>query len=122
MRVLQVSAHYPPNFVSGGTLQPQRLARGLRSRGHDVSVYAGWLDSALEPLTTWTDVDEPGLSVRWVVTTPWIDWASTENYDTPAVTADFARHLDEVVPDVVHFHSMQSLGAGLLAAAAERAR
>ena len=36
MRITLVSAHYPPNFVSGGTLQPQRLAHGLRDRGHDV--------------------------------------------------------------------------------------
>src|SRR3954447_14607568 len=39
MRVVVVSAHCPPNFVSGGTLAPQRLARALRARGHEVSVY-----------------------------------------------------------------------------------
>ena len=33
MRITFVSAHYPPNFVSGGTLQPQRLARGLPRPG-----------------------------------------------------------------------------------------
>jgi hypothetical protein len=98
MRVLQVSAHYPPNFVSGGTLQPQRLAQGLRDRGHDVSVYAGWLDSELAPLTTWTDTDETGMSVRWVVITPWIDWAGTENFENPAVTADLSATSTRSVP------------------------
>lgn len=118
MRILVVSAHYPPNFVSGGTLQPQRLARGLRDRGHEVSVYAGWLDSARKPLETWTEADETGMSVRWAVTTPWIGWDDRRNWDNPGVTADFAGHLRDVTPDVVHFHSLQGLGAGLLAEAA----
>lgn len=41
VRILVVSAHFPPNFVSGGTLVPQRTAVALQRRGHDVAVYAG---------------------------------------------------------------------------------
>lgn len=41
MNVLIASAHYPPNFVSGGTLVPQQLASKLRAFGHEVNVYAG---------------------------------------------------------------------------------
>ncbi|HUP71002.1 MAG TPA: glycosyltransferase [Acidimicrobiales bacterium] len=119
MRILVVSAHYPPNFVSGGTLAPQRQAQGLRRRGHDVSVYAGWLGAERPPLSTWTDVDEEGMEVRWMVTTPWTDWSNEANFDNPAVTADFASHLHTVRPDIVHLHSLQSLGAGLVAAAAD---
>ena len=65
MRVLTVSAHYPPNFVSGGTLQPQRLSRGLRDRGHDVSVFAGWLGER-PTLDEWEEPDETGMSVHWI--------------------------------------------------------
>ena len=118
MRLLHVSAHYPPNFVSGGTLVPQRLARELRRRGHDVRVYAGYLDEARPSLSTWSDVDETGLPVRWIVTTPWIGWGDTRNFDNPAVAADFAQHLAAVRPEVVHLHALQSLGAGLLEVAA----
>lgn len=113
MRLMIVSSHYPPNFISGGTLAPQRIARGLRSRGHDVSVYAGWLGDR-EPLDSWTDLDETGMSVRWVVTTPWVDWSSTRNFDNPDVAIDFRHHLREVRPELVHIHSMQSLGVGLI--------
>jgi len=116
MRVVVVSAHYPPNFVSGGTLQPQRLARGLRDRGHDVSVYAGWLGDR-PPLESWSDVDETGMPVRWVVTTPWTSWSDRRNYDNPAVARDFAEHLSRVRPDIVHLHALQSLGAGLVSVA-----
>lgn len=117
MRVVQVSAHFPPNLVSGGTLVPQRIARGLADRGHDVHVYAGYLDDDREPLSTWTEDDGHGVSVRWVVTTPWTAWSDPRNSLNPAVTADFERWLAEVRPDVVHLHSLQTLGAGLVGAA-----
>jgi glycosyltransferase involved in cell wall biosynthesis len=116
MRILTVSAHYPPNFMSGGTLQPQRLARGLAERGHEVSVYAGWLGDRA-PLETWTEHDETGLAIRWIVTTPWTGWADERNWLNPAVTDDFRAHVETIRPDIVHFHSLQSLGAGLLPAA-----
>ena len=114
MRITFASAHYPPNFVSGGTLQPQRLARGLRERGHDVRVFAGHLDAARPPLETWDEVDEVGLPVRWVVSTPWMGWADPLNYDNPAVADRFAQHLRDHPADVVHLHSLQTLGAGLV--------
>ncbi|HEY5156267.1 MAG TPA: glycosyltransferase, partial [Acidimicrobiales bacterium] len=116
MRILIVSAHYPPNFVSGGTLQPQRLSQGLRALGHDVSVYAGWIGDR-PPLDTWTDTDETGMAVRWVVSSPWIGWSDERNWRNPAVTEDFRAHLAEVRPDVVHLHALQSLGAELVVAA-----
>jgi len=118
MKILIVSAHYPPNFVSGGTLAPQRQAHGLKAMGHEVSVYAGWLGDR-PALDTWTSRDSTGMAVRWIVTSPWIEYGDRNNYDNPAVAADFARHLGDLGPDVVHFHSLQTLGAGLLGAAAE---
>ncbi len=114
MRITLVSAHYPPNFVSGGTLQPQRLARGLRARGHEVSVFAGYLDSVRRPLESWEEQDPTGLPVRWVVSTPFMDWADDRNYDNPGVADVFADHLREHPADVVHLHALQTLGIGLL--------
>jgi glycosyltransferase involved in cell wall biosynthesis len=114
MRVTLVSAHYPPNFVSGGTLQPQRLAHGLLDRGHDVRVFAGCLDSRRTPLDAWTEPDERGMAVHWLVTTPWIDWADERNHDNPAAAEVFRSHLAEHPADVVHLHSLQGLGAGLV--------
>src|SRR4051812_5039158 len=73
VRIVVVSAHFPPNFVSGGTLAPQRQAQGLRAAGHEVSVYAGWLGDRT-PLESWTE-DVDGLPVRWIVSTPWIGWS-----------------------------------------------
>lgn len=118
MRITVVSAHYPPNFVSGGTLQPQRLARGLRARGHDVRVFAGWLGDR-KPLTTWDETDETGMPVRWISSGKWISWDEESNWYNPPVTEAFRSHLREFRPDIVHLHSLQSLGAGLLPVAKE---
>lgn len=99
-------------------MQPQRLARALRERGHDVSVYAGWLGDR-PPLTSWTELDETGMPVRWVVTTPWTAWDDRRNFDNPRVASDFASYLEQERPELVHLHALQSLGAGLVTVAAE---
>jgi glycosyltransferase involved in cell wall biosynthesis len=118
VRILVVSAHYPPNFISGGTLGPQRLARGLREAGHYVSIYAGWIGDR-EPLATWDDVDETGIPIRWIVVTPWTHWWERRNFDNPDVAVDFKLHLDDVKPDLVHVHALQTLGRGVIDACVE---
>jgi glycosyltransferase involved in cell wall biosynthesis len=119
MRVVEVSAHYPPNFISGGTLVPHRIARGLARRGHEVHVYAGHLDDSRPPLSTWEETDEAGVRVRWISTTPWTAWGDDRNWANPDVEADFRAWLAQVRPDVVHLHSLQTLGGSLVRAAKE---
>jgi glycosyltransferase involved in cell wall biosynthesis len=119
VRVVQVSGHYPPDFVSGGTLVPQRIARGLAARGHEVHAFAGNLTSGREPLAAWDDEDGHGVHVRWIASHPWTAWGETLTYDNPAVTEAFTAWAAELRPDVVHAHSLQSLGVGLVEAAAD---
>src|SRR5262245_32756237 len=113
MRVLIVSAHYPPNFVSGGTLQPQRMARELLHRGHDVCGYAGWIGDGREAGEAWTDTED-GVPVRWIATTPWTTWGDDRNHDNPTVAADFEQFVSAWNPEIVHLHSLQALGAQLV--------
>lgn len=117
-RLVVVSAHFPPNFVSGGTLVPDREARGLAERDWDVSVYAGSLESDRPPLATWDELVD-GLPVRWIAIERFIGWSDRNNFDNPAVVDDFRAHLAEVRPDVVHLHSLQTLGGGMVRAAKE---
>ena len=117
LRICVVSAYYPPNFISGGTLQPQRLARGLLARGHDVEVFAGWKGLDRPPLSTFDEVDEVGLPVHWIDISPFADWSDVCNYSNPPVRDAFVRFLDRFRPDVVHFHPLQSFGASLVRAA-----
>lgn len=118
MRILQVSAHYPPDFVSGGTLVPQRIAIELQRRGHEVSVFAGHLHDD-RPLRAWDETHE-GVPVRWVSVRSFTEWGSRDGFDNPGVATAFASYLDETAPDVVHFHSLQTLGGALLPLARER--
>lgn len=115
MRIAVVSAHYPPDFVSGGTLVPQRQARALRDRGHDVRVCAGSLSLA----SPTDETDETGLPVHWVPVRDGIGWSSSLNTDNPRVVADFRSWLADVSPDVVHLHSLQAMGGPLVRVAKE---
>jgi len=118
MRIAVVSAHFPPNFTSGGSLAPQRLARGLRAAGHDVAVYAGHLDRGRAPGEAWNDLDETGLPIRWIEIHPWIGWSDSNNFDNPTVTLDYTSWLHSFAPDIVHVHSCQAIGVGVIEAAA----
>lgn len=119
MRIIEVSAHFPPNFVSGATVSTEQVALRLGSRGHEVSVFAGWTGTDRPPLAVWRE-ESRGLTVDWVATTPWTAWSDPMNYENPPVAEHFAGLLERSRPAVVHFHSLQSLGVGLVHAAADR--
>src|SRR5512133_2505446 len=112
MRIVQVSTLYPPDLFSGGTLACHHIARSLRERGHDVLVFAGsCLDG--EPALaerTWSFEGVPVHAVN--VTSGYAHGLS--NYRNASVAERFDRYLAAVRPDVVHFHSIQALGADLL--------
>ncbi len=120
MRLVIVSAHYPPDFTSGATLVAQRTARGAARAGHEVHLYAGWIgggrpDAAeRKPMESWEEVDEAGVRIRWVATHPWLGWEDQANFDNPRVADDFGRYLAEVKPDLVHFQVLQTMGAALV--------
>ncbi|MEY2399812.1 MAG: hypothetical protein QOJ00_2986 [Actinomycetota bacterium] len=118
MRIAVVTAHFPPNFTSGGSLAPQRLAREITERGHQVFVYAGSLDRDRAPGEAWDGTDAAGFPIRWIEIHPWIGWADSNNVDNPVVTADYARWLETTKPDVVHVHSCQAIGVGVVEVAA----
>ncbi len=117
MRVVYVSSHYPPNWTSGGALVPQRSAIELARRGHDVHVFAGWIDEERLDGETWDEVDEHGIRIRWTAITGWTDWSHPFNFENPRITVELTAYLQAVQPDLVHAHSLQGFGGGLITAA-----
>lgn len=119
MRIVQVITLYQPDFVGGATLVCERLASGLRARGHDVTVFCGRPDPALPPYgtTNWRVDATPVTGVHVASGYPPL---APESYRHPAALPAFERMLDTTKPDLVHVHSIQALGADLLAAAAAR--
>lgn len=113
MKIAHVSAHYPPNFVSGGTLIPAHLAQLMQSMGHEVSVYAGYLDESQEPYTTHEELVDH-IAVHWINISRFTAHNDPKNWINPPVATDFAAWMERENPQVVHFHSLQTLGASLL--------
>ncbi len=119
MRIAHVITLFLPDFVGGATLVCARVAGALRARGHEVHIFCGRPDASAPPYSeqSW-QVD--GLAVTGVHCAAGYDQTDPRNYRHPEVTPVFERFLDRVRPEVVHFHSIQALGATLLDAAAAR--
>ncbi len=103
--------------MGGATLACAAVAQGLRARGHEVSVFCGRPHGDAEPYaeSTW-EVD--GIPVTGVNAAAGYDALAPRSYRHPEIGPVFARFLEHTRPDVVHFHSIQALGADLLAVAA----
>jgi len=119
VRILQVVTLARPDFVGGATLACERLARGLAARGHAVALLCGRPDPALASYgrSTW-ELD--GLPVTGVHVAAGYDALAPRSYRHPEAAPVLDAILAEHRPDVVHVHSIQALGADLLALAAAR--
>jgi glycosyltransferase involved in cell wall biosynthesis len=119
MRILYVTAHYPPDFTSGATLQLRRIAQHVAAAGHEVAVLSGAIARCLADGETRTETVD-GVTVHWIGTADRIDDRDDRNWLNPDATAYAEAVMDRWRPDVVHAHVLQTLGAGPLAAAARR--
>ena len=127
MRIAIVSAHYPPNFVSGGTLVPARIARTLADRGHQVFVFAGEVLEGEPDLQVRVDAPDgdaardgnaAGIETTWLTVTTRLGWDDERNFRSGPVQQAFLAFLRRVQPEVVHLHTLQGLGADLVGLAA----
>jgi glycosyltransferase involved in cell wall biosynthesis len=119
MRILYVTAHYPPDFTSGATLQLRRVAQHVAAAGHEVEVLSGAIRLGLADGATRTETVD-GVTVHWVGTAGRVRPDDDGNWLNPGATSHAATVMDRWRPDVVHAHALQTLGAGLLAEAAAR--
>jgi glycosyltransferase involved in cell wall biosynthesis len=119
MRILYVTAHFPPDFTSGATLQLRRVAGNVAAAGHEVAVLSGAIRLGLRDDETRTELVD-GTTVHWIGTAGRIEQDDDANWLNPAATAYAASMMDRWRPDVVHAHALQTLGADLLAEATSR--
>jgi glycosyltransferase involved in cell wall biosynthesis len=121
-RLLMTS--YGFNDAGGGTIVPRLAAKELARRGWDVTVFHAAVKPTAsgEPYET-LEWEEDGVRLIGVHNRPHslMDLGNPwREVDDPAITAEFARILDRVKPDVIHFHNLHNLGAALLDQAASR--
>ena len=118
MRLAYVTAHYPPDFTSGATLQVERIARRAAELGHVVEVFSGAIAMGLGDGEQRTERRD-GLVVHWIGTADRIEQGDDGNWDNPLAAAAAANWLEQFAPDVVHVHTLQTLGVGVVEAAAD---
>src|SRR3954466_15057288 len=110
--------------AGGGTLVPRTLAFELQRRGWDVTVfYAGVHGGRPGVPYDGVTTQQQGVTLVGVFNKDHalLDIGNPRReVDDPLITAAFAKVLDDVRPDVVHFHNLHNLGAALLDEAAAR--
>lgn len=104
---------YVPEHRGGAPQQCHQVAVGLAEVGHQVSVFSGVLAPGEPMLSAQTSVQD-GLPVTRVITTDAFRDEDERNWRHPALEPVFERFLREQRPELVHFHSIQSLGASLI--------
>lgn len=116
-RILFCSNYYPPNFIGGAELTAHQYASTLRQKGHSVGVFCGDLH-VKGPRHAVSREDYDGISV-WRIKLQSEDFGQEESSFVDPITEDrFERVLCEFNPDVVHFHNIIGLSAGLISVAA----
>ena len=120
MRILYLTAFYPPDFSSGATMQVQRMATRMAGAGHDVRVFSGAIHKGLADGEIAVETAEGGVPVHWIGSQRWTDPIHDVNWSNPVASEAFAGVLDEFRPEVLHAHTLQTLGAGPVAAALDR--
>jgi glycosyltransferase involved in cell wall biosynthesis len=118
MRLAYVTAHYPPDFTSGATLQVERIARRAAELGHDVEVFSGAIGMGLADGERRTETVD-GVVVHWIGTADRIEQGDDGNWDNPFAAAAAAVWFSGFRPDLVHVHTLQTLGVGVVEAAVD---
>ena len=112
------------NDSGGGTTVPRLAAKELARRGWDVTVF----HAAVKPTPSKqpyevVEWDEDGVHLIGVHNRPHglFDLGNPDReVNDPAIAAAFERALEQVRPDVVHFHNLHNLGASLIDQVAAR--
>ena len=110
-RLLIVSNFFPPVTVGGAEIVAHRQALALQKRGWAVEVFAGGYASAAQApgaleYETLAGVGVHRLALRSL--------APDDNFLWPLAETRFRSILASFRPDVVHFHNVMGLGAGLI--------
>jgi glycosyltransferase involved in cell wall biosynthesis len=119
LRVLQVVHGFPPAQRAGTEIYAEALSRGLAARGHHVSVFHRTADPGLPEYAAWRGCRD-GLDVVRVNNTFRHCSSFEDTYRNAAVEAAFAATLEELRPDIAHFHHLTALSTGLVGEARRR--
>ena len=115
MNVAEVVCLFGPEEVHSGAVRVVLdTVECLEQLGHDVGIFSG-VRSMRQPADEPVKRHWPGEHTWWSIDiTKSLRVDSIENYHNNRATKAFSSFLDKTRPDVVHFHAIQGLGAGLV--------
>jgi glycosyltransferase involved in cell wall biosynthesis len=107
-KILIVANYYPPNIIGGAEIVAHGQARRLRERGYSVSVFTR--DRRIGEHSNNVDVVDGIKVTRFFPTESFPE----NNFIVPGGEHKFEALLELSQPDIVHFHNVVELGAGLI--------
>lgn len=117
LRVMAVNTFFAPRSFGGATVVAEEMVRRLSQRGLKLSVFTSGepIDGLFRSSTRYDVKDTPVLAS---MSSKPMD--PVESLDNPQSQIQFEDWLKAFQADVVHFHSIQGLGVGLLQVCIER--
>jgi len=118
LRVLSVNCYYHPRSFGGATVVAEELNKRINAYdGFEVHVFTA-LPPAAGAAYSCHRYEADGINVFGMVLPDQLD--AREQFENPHCSGAFASVLAVLQPDVVHFHSIQGLGVGLLDVCAQK--
>ena len=121
MKILFVVHQFLPRHLAGTEVYTYCLARSLKDRGHEVSIYTrenGFFDEALRNESTQYD----GLNIKTVYFNSlnrrfkWLRKFCNDFYN-PLLERHFKKHINKTNPDIIHVQHLHGLSASFINAA-----
>jgi len=117
MRICHVISEYLPDQSGGTQIHVRDLSRGLRARGHEVSVFCGRRGDGDEYALA--DYEFEGVAVT-TLTNNFADVDRFEMlYANPKIDGRFRGYLERTRPDLVHFHHVSGLSVTMIEVAVD---
>jgi glycosyltransferase involved in cell wall biosynthesis len=113
LRILICSSFFPPHYLGGAELIACKQATIAQQMGHDVRVFSGRLGGGW--FRTHRVTHERGALPITRVSLAAQDISGTSwDFESPDISREFCRTLDDFTPDVVHFHNIVGLSLGMI--------
>ncbi len=124
MKILFVSCAYPPYHRGGVAKLLINLSAELTKRKQKVYVFSLVDDLSIKKYAT-EDIEMNGHQIRFInipmsSLTDFYGRYCIKDYYNPDISPAFKAYLDDIKPDIVHFHAIQGLGANLISEAHDR--
>lgn len=117
-KILICSNFYPPFFIGGAEIIAHEQACQLRNAGYEVAVFCAKHDDGYRRYSMVRETFD-GLQLFRVIQ-HWQDYQVENNFYKPEINKLFNAVIDEFKPDVIHFHNIIGLSAGIVEIAYRR--